>query len=97
MKVIGGILIAVTIVAGVWFDIVKMFVGGIEEIIRGLQVHPHSGHDIAWGAAHIAFAGIGTFVAFVLCVLWAFLFFGFNREPKVTQKNYRRQPWSGYR
>ena len=70
MKVIGVILIVATIVAGIWFDIVIMLVGGIEQIVRGVQVHPWSGHDIGWGIAHIVLSGVGVGVAALLCILW---------------------------
>ena len=69
-KILGVLMIAGGIVAGVWIDVVFFFVGGIEEIIRGFQAHPNSGHDIAWGFVRtIAFSGLGLAAAIFLLVI----------------------------
>lgn len=83
---IGLLLMAATIAAGVIFDILVLLVGGIEEIVRGVQMNPMSGHDIGWGAAHVVFSGVGTFAAVLLCILWAVLFFGYE-----TKRSHSRQ------
>ena len=94
MKVIGVILIVATIVAGIWFDIVIMLVGGIEQIVRGVQVHPWSGHDIGWGIAHIVLSGVGVGAAALLCILWVAIFFaGPSVRSRQRQSNAQFRNW----
>ena len=62
-----GILVGLAIVgAGVVFDLSFFLIGGIEEIIRGVQAHPMSDHDIAFGIVRVLCSGIGFTVGIIL-------------------------------
>lgn len=61
--VLAVIFAAALLVFGIWIDIGYFYVGGIEEIVRGAQAVPVSGHDIGWGIVRIMLGGIGTAIA----------------------------------
>jgi uncharacterized membrane protein len=86
-KVTGMILILATIAAGIYVDIVWLLVGGITEIVHGVEAHPVAGGQIGWGVAHLLFTGIGVFAAVLLCALWAALLLG--RSPKRRRAGVR--------
>jgi hypothetical protein len=67
-KFIGVVLIIAGLVLGVYLGLWVMFVGGIEQIIDGVQAEPDAnGGDIAWGIVRIFFAGaIGTITAVII-------------------------------
>ena len=78
MKVAIGIICTVALVAaGIYFDLIVLLVGGIEEIVRGAHAHgSRQGHDIAFGVVHIIGTGLGIFAAGLLIMLvWAVLGF----------------------
>jgi hypothetical protein len=53
----------IIVALGLWFDIGWCVVGGIEELVRGIQAHPTSGHDIAFAVVRCCLAGVGVFAA----------------------------------
>lgn len=83
-RTVGVLFILATLAAGAFVDIVLLLVGGITELVHGIQ------HDIAgqigWGIGHILMSGVGMFLAVVLCFVWVAVFFGvdFNRKARRT-------------
>lgn len=70
MKVALAILFTLAIVAfGIFVDISWFLIGGIEEIARGAEASPVSGHDIGFGIVRILGCGLSTFGAVVLVIL----------------------------
>jgi hypothetical protein len=73
MKVVGVVLAVVVaialVVAGVWFDVGYLLIGGIEEIVRGVQATPVSGHDIGFGILRVVLTGVGFAVSIWLALL----------------------------
>lgn len=84
-KVFGVLLMLATLAVGAFVDIVLLLVGGITELVHGIQAS--AGGEIGWGIAHILFSGVGFFVAVGLCFLWGFLFFGMSWNK--SRKNQR--------
>lgn len=69
-KFIGGLVCAGFILGGIWAGIQYGWVGGIEELIRGIQASPANGSEIAWGIVRAVVLGdlimAGGFIAAVI-------------------------------
>jgi hypothetical protein len=62
VKTIGGVfLILLGVAAFFYIEVVWVWVGGIEEVTRGFNSHPVSGHDLGWG--FVRFLGPGEIVS----------------------------------
>lgn len=74
-KVAGGFLILLGIaalIAGAYFDIVIMIMGGVEQGLNGLDAQPHDNHAIAMGVVRVIYSGIGGIFGLVLCAVSIF-------------------------
>jgi hypothetical protein len=85
---LGVFLIVATIACGIWLDIRFMIVGGIELIVRGVQLHPMNGSDIAWGIVRaVVLDGVFIAGAVVISMGWAALLLGRGRFARRRRVN----------
>lgn len=82
LLVLGGL-------AAVGLDIFFL-VRGIEEVVRGFSVSPHSGHDIAWGIVNILWRDTAASAAYGLYALaLTAIFWGKSLHRVAKQPAYR--------
>lgn len=75
-KILAILIFFAGIILGLWLGLWVMFIGGIEQIVDGINVEPADGTDIAWGIVRIIFAaGIG-WGSFLLCFLVSAMLWG---------------------
>lgn len=60
---IGNLIIVGSLLLGLWLTIVVLFVGGIVQIINGID--PVNAGAIAWGIVKILFCEIGMIPTFI--------------------------------
>jgi len=74
MKAIGGILVFVGIIVGLYVGVWWAFIGGIIQIINAVKATPVEAMPVAIGIAKIVFSGTLGFIAgAVLCIPGMFL------------------------
>lgn len=76
MRYLIGVVVGVAgVAASAYVGVVVFFIGGIEQIVDGVNAHPADGSKIAWGivkiVAYDSIAGLGIILAIVLAVLIA--------------------------
>jgi hypothetical protein len=65
--ILAVIITAALLAAGAYLDVFVLLIGGIEEIVRGVQSHGSlETHDIAFGIVRVICCGAGVFVAGIL-------------------------------
>ena len=66
-NMIGNLIIAVSIVLGIWLSVWVMLAGGIMQIVDGVQTGV--GSDIAWGIIRVIFCEIGSIPMWIGCLI----------------------------
>lgn len=64
-------IFVIGIIVGIYLGVWVMFIGGIAQIIEGLQVNPINAIMIAKGIAKFFFSGLVGWVSFLLCAFSA--------------------------
>lgn len=72
-KMLGGLLIAVGLAAGLYVGVWLMFIGGIVQVIETIRAPELSAVDVAVGVARVVFAGLVGWLSAMLCVIPGFL------------------------
>jgi hypothetical protein len=89
-NVLGVLAILAGIAAFIYVEIVWVWVGGIEELVRGFQAKPVSGHDLAWGFVRVLGPGeiVSVAAALVFIVPGVILL---GRQEKLRLKRRRNR------
>lgn len=91
-KLLGVLIIIGAIMAGVWFDLWVMLIGGIVEFVNGVKATPTNGHEVLWGVLRaVVFNGVGTIAAIVL-VIFGLVLIGYKRKPRLVRRFRRHTP-----
>ena len=79
MKTLGIIFLVICIPAGLFVSLYLCLVGGIIQLIEGIQTNPVSASSIAWGIVRICFSGVAGFATFLICSLIGIIFLGVSK------------------
>lgn len=73
MKVLSVLFGLLAVVLGLAVGLGFMFVGGIIQVLEGIDVEPNNNAEIAWGVARVALAPLAGWLVFFILVAIASL------------------------
>lgn len=92
-KIAGVVIIIASIIVAFWLGLIVLFIGGIEQLVNGLQAKPMDSSDIAWGVARLMFASLvgGLIGVFGVAMGIAVYEEGSLRSRRVRNRQLRQQ------
>lgn len=84
-KSLGVLIGLIGVVFVIYFAIVIMFVGGVEQFVDGIKADPTDGSDIGWGALRVAFASASAGLGIWISVLFGGAVGGFFSRTSLNR------------